>query len=905
MLRMYQFRSGREMKDYYTAALAGGDYYLADEKYSRWRGDLAKRLGLPEEVTQETFAKMADNKHPLTGETLTPRTDDDRTVGYDINFSVPKSVSLVHAVTQDGRILAALRESVDETMREIERQIRTRVRIGGLDENRQAEGLAWGEFLHTVGRPVKGSPDPQLHIHCVVFNATFDPVEQRIKAGQFRDIKRDMPYFEAAMHSRLAWRMAELGYAVERDGKSWDIAGIPESARDKFANRSKEIDELARKLNITDAKRKAELGAKSRSKKTKGRKPDEIREEWLGRLTRDERKAIDSACGRFSRADHDRELSATREGLAYAIDHKFVRDSVVPEPRLMEAALRFGLGKFRPEALQKEAPRNPELLRKQEDTLSMVTTRKVLAEEEAMLVFARDGRGTCPALEGETKWSRGFAPLNAQQTRAIEHLLRSQDRVMLLRGGAGTGKTTLLRELSKAMTHRGHEYTVLAASVDASRGVLRDAGFGEANTVATFLDSAEMQKAARGRIWWVDEAGLIGTKTMAQLFASAQKHQGRVVLCGDSKQHSSVERGDAMRLLETRIGLMPAEMTEVVRQQGTYKQASEAMARGEFDKGIEILDQMGAIRELPGKDWVPLVQDYMDVIKRGQTAMVISPTHAEGDGITSLIRAAMQRDGKLSQDDRLMPQLKDLRWTPAERANGSLYRAGQVVQFHRAVGLGKNAFKPGGRFTVVGRDSSDRVTIRGADGKERILPLKRAASFGVNEDRLMRISEGELLRASGGGRTLDGKHRINNGAVYRVKGFTPEGNIRLDNGWVVSKDFGKWSHGYVSTSHAAQGRTVDWVFVAQGLASLPAASDAQFYVSVTRGRVMARIYTNNRRAIIEAFGRLNERTSATELLTGSVSERSKRHAATLIRLWRYEHERRDNPRRTRGHAYER
>ena len=907
MLRMYQFKSGREMKDYYTAALAGGDYYLAEEKHSRWRGDLAKRLGLGEHVTQETFARLADNLHPLTGEDLTPRTNADRTNGYDINFSVPKSVSLVHAVTKDDRILTALRDSMDETMREIERQIQTRVRIGGKDENREANGLVWAEFLHSVGRPVEGKPDPQLHMHCIVFNATHDPVEDRIKAGQFRDIKRDMPYFEAAMHNRLAWRMKELGYPVERVGKAWQIAGVPISASDKFSNRTREIEKLAKKLGITDADRKAELGAKSRSKKTKGQTRDELRTEWISRLTTEERRAIKSVRTNRDLTEGIDERSAASRGLNHAIGDRFERDSVVAEPRLLESALRFGVGEFRPAALQTEANAHSDLLRRREGTLSLVTTRKVLAEERAMLAFARGGRGICASLEGTRPWTRSQSHLNKQQVRAVEHLLSSRDRVTLLRGGAGTGKTTLLKAVAREIESRGHKIVAVAPSADASRGTLRQSGFKDADTLAQFLGSAEMQGAAKGGVIWVDEAGMIGTNTMVKLFAAADRLDARIILCGDTKQHAPVERGDAMRLLETRLGLVPAELTDVVRQTGTYKEASEAIGRGEFDKGIEALDRMGAIREVEGRDHVPMVEDYMESLRLGRSTLVIAPTHAEGEQITSLIRAAMRRDGRLGQDDRLLPQLKDLRWTEAQRSDAALYGEGQIVQFHRSVGTGQQAFKAGQQYAVTGRDRQGNVQVKGKDGIERTLPLGRAANFSVNEEHRIRVASGESLRAASNGRSVDGKHRINNGAVYRVSGFASNGNLLLDNGWEVPPDFGRWSHGYVSTSHAAQGRTVDRVLLSL-FGESKAATDALMYVSLTRGRESARVYTDDRRSIVQAAARLNERRSAVELLAGgSGSERSMLHAAMMARLTQSENQRQRSRQRvrTREYGYER
>jgi len=41
-------------------------------------------------------------------------------------------------------------------------------------------------------------------------------------AGQFRDLKADAPYFEAAFHARFARQLAEAGYGIERTAKGWE-----------------------------------------------------------------------------------------------------------------------------------------------------------------------------------------------------------------------------------------------------------------------------------------------------------------------------------------------------------------------------------------------------------------------------------------------------------------------------------------------------------------------------------------------------------------------------------------------------------------------------------------------------------------------------------------------------------
>lgn len=99
-----------------------------------------------------------------------------------------------------------------------------------------------------------------------------------------------------------------------------------------------------------------------------------------------------------------------------------------------------------------------------------------------------------------------------------------------------------------------------------------------------------------------------------------------------------------------------------------------------------------------------------------------------------------------------------------------------------------------------------------------------------------------------------------------MAGFTAKGDIRLSNGWVVSKDFGHLAHGYVTTSHASQGKSVDHVILGQSAESLPASSQQQFYVSVSRGKSRVTIHTDDKRALLEAVTRTDDRQTATELL---------------------------------------
>src|ERR1700675_2345156 len=277
MIRITQQDSAKNARSYYATA----DYYSeGQELVGCWGGKGASRLRLEGTVDKFSFERLCDTLDPRTGKPLTVRTRTERRVGYDFTFSVPKSVSLLYAMSGDQNILEAFRGAVDETMREIEAEMKTRVRMGGRDEDRITGNMAWAEFIHTTSRPVDGLPDPQLHAHVFVFNTTWDDSESRWKAGQFRELKRDAPYFQAAFRVRLAGRLQELGFSVNRKRDDFEIAGIPADVLKRFSRRTALIEKVAQEKGIIDPDRKAELGAETREKKDKALSWERLQTEW-------------------------------------------------------------------------------------------------------------------------------------------------------------------------------------------------------------------------------------------------------------------------------------------------------------------------------------------------------------------------------------------------------------------------------------------------------------------------------------------------------------------------------------------------------------------------------------------------------------------------------------------------
>jgi hypothetical protein len=234
-------------------------------------------------------------------------------------------------------------------------------------------------------------------------------------------------------------------------------------------------------------------------------------------------------------------------------------------------------------------------------------------------------------------------------------------------------------------------------------------------------------------------------------------------------------------------------------------------------------------------------------VTAGETALVVSPTHREGTRITREIRAGLKVAGKLGANERHFGVLENRNLTEAERGERANYARGDVLVFHQNA----KGFRRGQRV-IVG---------------ERPLPLDQRSRFQVFRTAEVPIAPGELIRITRNGMTADGAHALHNGSVYPVKNFTREGDLELANGWIINRGWGFFAPGYVVTSHASQGSTVDRVLIGQSSESFPASSQEQFYVSVSRARKSCVIYCDRKRALLDAVSRRDERITATEFLS--------------------------------------
>ncbi|MBK9187724.1 MAG: relaxase domain-containing protein [Phycisphaerales bacterium] len=579
------------------------------------------------------------------------------------------------------------------------------------------------------------------------------------------------------------------------------------------------------------------------------------------------------------------------ELVAHAAERVFERLAVVPLHSLVEHAMRMAPGRFSDGEIREEIDRQRFATRDVKGW-KMVSSPEILIEEKRMTDLAMAGLGAFAPLSSTMPACKG---LTEDQRRAVHHVLSSTDSITIIDGVAGSGKTTAIRtiidEVRKPLLRDG--YVLLAPSARASRSVLREEGFKRANTIAHFLKNPKLQKQARGGIVWVDEAGLLGTRDMVALQKVSQSLDARMVLSGGSGQHRSVSRGDVMTVLQKHAGVSSVRMTEIVRQKGALKQAIDAFANGRARDGLHQLKALGMVSEhKQGDVYERAAKDYALATKNPRAKVLAgAPTRGEADKFTKQIRETL-KDQKRLKKPKVFEQLKPVDGTLADRSRSDFYKRGQVIKFTRNTGFQvphlkeRWGFKAGSRWSVVGHLPLNTVLIRNDKMQLAHLPLKKAEAFSVFERGKIEIAQGDLLKVTANSKVhsiaehlvqaasgvfIKPTRELHNGSIHRTTGRTRDGNIMLENGYVVPKDFGHLEHGYVQSSFSLQGQTCDRQVIAftteSGMTGTRAAS-----VLVSRAKWAVGLHTDDLEHLEKAFGFDPERVSGSDFARGDAPD---------------------------------
>ncbi len=862
MLRITQKSSGSDTTKYFFG-------YYAEQELDRpvWLGKGSDKLGLKGEILEKDFQSVCNNVCPKTGKQITDRMVQNRTSSYDFTFSVPKSISITYGIMEDKELLSSFDKAVRATMDDIEKSSEVRVRKNGKSENRNSGNLIYGIFTHGETRPIDGVSDPQLHKHVIVQNLSFDEVEKKWKAGQFRNIKADAPYYETLFRSHLANELTQVGYEIKRSKKDFEIARFDRELIDKFSRRTKEIEERSKELGLEYADDKAALGAKTRASKIEDVDRGKMKDEWKSRLTDKEYELIQNA---KNSNNGDAKKVTHEQALEYSLAHTLERKSVVSEKELMVTGLKRSFGDVTPEQFRKTLNARKDLFSRVDKGEKIFTTKEALAEEKALISSAKKGMGKYKPIYKDYEIEN--KQLTSEQSNAVKSVLNSKDFIMAISGKAGVGKTYSIKEVANAVKEKGMPFVAVAPSSQASRVVQREEGFNNATTIADLLQNKKLQEELKGGLLWIDEITLVGNKTMNEIIDLSKRQNARIMLTGDNYQHTSTERGDSYRILQIYGGLKPARIDKIQRQRrDDYRTAVELISEGNVLDGYNQLDKMGAIKESESMEdfYHNAANEFVEAVKKKEHVLTVSTTHAQGRIFTEIVRSKMKEEKLLTGKEKSFNIQKNLNFTQAQKTDSNNYYEGQVIQFHQNI---KGGIHRGSKYSVDSICENGEVFIKqiGAEGEVKKLPKTQTARFSVYQQQEINIAKGDLIRITQNGFTSD-KKRLNNGNEFRVKGFDKNGNIIATSGkrnLTIDKSFGNLNFGYFNTSPSSQGKTVQKVILLQSSMSGKASNRQQFYVSVSRGKFSISIHTDDKELMLKNAKRSSERMTATELVDG-------------------------------------
>jgi len=195
----------------------------------------------------------------------------------------------------------------------------------------------------------------------------------------------------------------------------------------------------------------------------------------------------------------------------------------------------------------------------------------------------------------------------------------------------------------------------------------------------------------------------------------------------------------------------------------------------------------------------------------------------------------------------------------------SNYQVGDVLTFHRdSGGLAKHEM-----VAVVAKDERG-LTLERQDGSQSFFNPQEHKGFDVGLPRTLAVAPGEMLLV----RANFAPSHLKNGDIVTVKEANEDGLLVLKDGRTIPPHFRQFTHGYASTSHSAQSKTVDHGILVLGDKSYHAANLQQAYVSNSRFRETQTIFTTDKERAFDTMAKYEARPLAMEVRDQKASKSS-------------------------------
>ncbi len=633
--------------EYYLEEVFADDayaYYGDLERSGRWAGTLAEQMGLTGQVEPDDFTLALEGRDPVSGIPLTATNVS--TKALDVTLSVPKSFGIVWALG-DADTRAAIDAAIDDAQAAVIQLLEshaTMVRRGHAGaELHRGSGMMIAVFSHTTSRLA----DPQPHRHMVVFNVSEGPDGRRtaLATKQLYKVRYAAEaVFQAQLRASTARSLGLLFTEVDRHGAA-EVAGIPTRVRRAFSRRRQDIEaEMAARGTVTGrGARMATLV--TRTAKNANQPPDEVlRHEWRQRAAN-----LDFDIRDIATMSREPVLTVADGALALAVtsDRAYFKetDAIRAVARSADQGADLSTVLSRTEQYL-ASPQAVPLVD------GIWSTPEILALEEATVRVAESGRGigACQVSPDTVERALATRPTIAgEQADLVRRIARSGDRVSVVIGKAGAGKTFALDAVRDAYETDG--YRVIGAALSARAAAQLQSGSGiRSETVhrrVAALDSGGLELDSNTLIV-IDECGMLGTRLLARLVAEADRAGASVIIAGDAKQLPEIEAGGLFSALARRLDAI--ELSENRRQRRPEERAAlDALRSGQVDDALSLFERAGDLTVAANADTLRevLVSDWHDSYASGSHAVMLTPTNSDTTDLNDRARLRLIDAGSL------------------------------------------------------------------------------------------------------------------------------------------------------------------------------------------------------------------------------------------------------------------
>lgn len=834
--------------------LVANDYYCEGEAvFGKWEGKGAERLniaGLSIKSGDAFFEGFRNNRLP-DGRRMTPRDGHGRIRFHDFQCSAQKSVSVMAVTLGDYRLIEAHREAVGFAYRELEGFAACQANTREERRNRMTGELIAARFEHTASRAL----DAQLHTHLVTVNATYDAATRRWVALTEEEIFRSIRYAGKVYQNEMAKACIRLGYEIrdsfDKEGRitGFEIEGVPDEILKRFSKRRDQIEKEIVRFKTEKGREPTTaeihiITTNTRDRKLKEISTPEVIRAQRAQLSAEELTRLDAvkamALSRARGGIGGKAWGVEKNAIRHAITHLFERECVAKGHEVLAEALNQKLGHIDLAQLRKSfADEGMTRLTENDDhrLRDLFTTRHEMRREKWIQVVAKESLGEFPQLADGSFISK---KLSAEQAEAAKRILQCKDRFAIFRGAAGVGKTTTLTETDRILAAEGRHVAYFAPTASATMK-LREEGFTNADTVASLIVADDKSPVKRGSIVVIDESGMLSNKDGQDIMRLALKNDWRVVFVGDVRQHTAVDAGDFLRLLESTPGLHRVELVAIRRQScEEYRKAIALMADGRPKEGLLSLNQLGRIGNSGAEYLTNAAKEYVEAtreIAKHTEVLCVAPTWEEIDALHTSIRNQLKNEGRIRNCSTFTVN-DSLGWTAAEKSEPRRYRIGMTVAFNRKCG----PFRNGETGTVIAVEET-QVRVETADGRNRALPMNKG-SHDVCMPASIEVGEGDLIML----RANDRARKLVNGTLLKVAKIEGSKITTVEGVNFDVKDYTRFSHGYATTSHKSQGMTCDRVIVAAARLDAKAT-----YVACSRGKTLCSVHTPDFEKLISSL----------------------------------------------------